>query len=89
MSSLEYNYAVRRIHLMRVYGTHVIRLIHHYASECIISQLRASILAAIYHGQVEITRVFEQMTKKFCAKNKYILINPHGNILMQKADNQA
>ena len=49
---------------MRVYGTHVIRLIHHYASECIISQLRASILAAIYHGQVEITRVFERMTKK-------------------------
>ena len=64
MSSLEYNYAVRRIHLMRVYGTHVIRLIHHYASECIISQLRASILGAIYHGQVEITRVFERMTKK-------------------------
>ena len=49
MSSLEYNYAVRRIHLMRVYGTHVIRLIHHYASECIISQLRATILGAIYH----------------------------------------
>ena len=63
MSSLEYNYAVRRIHLMRVYGTHVIRLIHHYASECIISQLRASILGAIYHGQVEIT-LFELMTKK-------------------------
>ena len=55
MSSLEYNYAVRRIHLMRVYGTHVISLIHHYAPECIIRQLRASILGAIYHGQVEIT----------------------------------
>ena len=53
MSPLEYNYAVRRIHLMRVYGTHVISLIHHYAPECIIKQLRASILAAIYHGQVE------------------------------------
>ena len=55
MSSLEYNYAVRRIHLMRVYGTHVISLIHHYAPECIIRQLRASILGAIYHGQIEIT----------------------------------
>ena len=51
MSSLEYNYAVRRIHLMRVYGTCVIRLIHHYACECIIKELGASILGAIHHEQ--------------------------------------
>ena len=31
------------------------QLIHHYASECIISQLGATILGAIYHGQAEIT----------------------------------
>ena len=49
---LEYNYyATPRIHLMRVYGTCVIRLIHHYACECIIKELGASILGAIHHEQ--------------------------------------
>ena len=49
---LEYNYYVTpRIHLMRVYGTCVIRLIHHYACECIIRELGASILGAIHHEQ--------------------------------------
>ena len=49
---LEYNYyATPRIHLMRVYGTCVIRLIHHYACECIIRELGASILGAIHHEQ--------------------------------------
>ena len=49
---LEYNYyATLRIHLMRVYGTCVIRLIHHYACECIIKELGASILGAIHHEQ--------------------------------------
>ena len=49
---LEYNYYVTpRIHLMRVYGTCVIRLIHHYACECIIKELGASILGAIHHEQ--------------------------------------
>ena len=36
---------------MRVYGTCVIRLIHHYACECIIRELGASILGAIHHEQ--------------------------------------
>ena len=44
-------YAPPRIHLMRVYGTCVIRLIHHYACECIIKELGASILGAIHHEQ--------------------------------------
>ena len=49
---LEYNYyATSRIYLMRVYGTCVIRLIHHYACECIIKELGASILGAIHHEQ--------------------------------------
>ena len=65
---------------MRVYGTCVIRLIHHYACECITKELGASILGAIHHEQAgagcwaEQSKLQRTLTRKLDTLQTIVLV---------------